>query len=75
MPLKDLVNSANFQQSQLLSMTICYGQSYEKANTMSSEISGLQKREVVQRAHNLNLVFIHAVSSNIQTSQITKDVC
>ena len=59
-----------------LSMDMCYGQSYDGANTMSGEISGLQKRvrEIAPHAifthccaHNLNLILIDAVSSNIQT--------
>ncbi|XP_059148436.1 zinc finger MYM-type protein 1-like [Physella acuta] len=59
-----------------LSMTMCYGQSYDGANTMSGEISGVQKRvrEIAPHAlfthccaHNLNLILLDAVLSNIQT--------
>ena len=59
-----------------LSLSMCYGQSYDGTNTMSGELSGLQTRvrEVAPNAlythccaHNLNLVLIDAVSSNNQS--------
>ena len=59
-----------------LSITMCYGQSYDGASTMSGEISGLQTkiREVAPNAlfthccaHNLNLILMDAVSSNLKT--------
>ena len=55
---------------------MCYGQSYDGASTMSGEISGLQTniREVAPNAlftqccaHNLNLILMDAVSSNLKT--------
>ena len=59
-----------------LSITMCYGQSYDGASTMSGEISGLQRRvrDIAPHAifthccaHNLNLILMDAVTSNIQT--------
>ena len=59
-----------------LSITMRYGQSYDGASTMSGEISGLQTRvrEIAPNtlfthccAHNLNLILIDTVSSNVQT--------
>ena len=58
-----------------LSFDLCYGQSYDGTNTMSGELTGLQTRvkEIAPNAlyihccaHNLNLVLIDAVSSNLQ---------
>ena len=55
-----------------MSVTMCYGQSYDGASTMSDEISGFQTKimEVAPNAlfthccaHNLNLVLMDAVSS------------
>lgn len=59
-----------------LSITMCYGQSYDGASTMSGEISGLQARvrDIAPNAlfthccaHNLNLILIDTVTSNVQT--------
>ena len=59
-----------------LSITMCYGQSYDGAKTMSGGISGLQTkiRGVDPNAlfthccaHNLNLILMDAVSSNLKT--------
>uniref|UniRef100_A0A452GX58 DUF4371 domain-containing protein n=1 Tax=Gopherus agassizii TaxID=38772 RepID=A0A452GX58_9SAUR len=59
-----------------LSITMCYGQSYDGASTMSGEISSLQTRirEIAPNAlfmhccaHDFNLILIDALSSNIQT--------
>ena len=59
-----------------LSINMCYGQSYDGASTMSGEISGLQTklREIAPNAlfthccaHNLNLILMDAVSSNLKT--------
>ncbi|XP_065420419.1 zinc finger MYM-type protein 1-like isoform X3 [Chrysemys picta bellii] len=59
-----------------LSITLCYGQSYDGASTMSGEIASLQTRirEIAPNAlfmhccaHHFNLILIDALSSNIQT--------
>ncbi|XP_050777078.1 zinc finger MYM-type protein 1-like isoform X3 [Gopherus flavomarginatus] len=59
-----------------LSITMCYGQSYDGASTMSGEISSLQTRirEIAPNAlfmhccaHDFNLILIDALSSNVQT--------
>ena len=91
MQWNDLYNSVNYLEQRLkiffnsllsaiknlgLSITMCYGQSYDGASTMSGEISGLQTkiREVAPNAlfthccaHNLNLILMDAVSSNLKT--------